>query len=63
MALPIQRWFRYSAGFAAQWVEQVLAEWGIKKDHLVLDPFAGSGTVSVVCDKLGIPSLGPLFGL
>lgn len=58
MSLPIHRWFRYSAGFAAQWVEQVLAEWGIKKDHLVLDPFAGSGTVSVVCDKLGIPSLG-----
>ena len=58
MALPIHRWFRYSAGFAAQWVEQVLAEWGIKKEHLVLDPFAGSGTVSIVCDKLGIPSLG-----
>ena len=57
MALPIHRWFRYSAGFAAQWVEQVLTEWGINKDHLVLDPFAGSGTVSVVCDKLGIPSL------
>lgn len=58
MALPIHRWFRYSAGFAAQWVEQVLVEWGIKKEHLVLDPFAGSGTVSVVCDTLGIPSLG-----
>lgn len=58
MALPIHRWFRYSAGFAAQWVEQVLAEWGIKKENLVLDPFAGSGTVPVVCDKLGIPSLG-----
>jgi len=58
MALPIHRWFRYSAGFAAQWVEQVLIEWGIKKEHLVLDPFAGSGTVSVVCDTLGIPSIG-----
>lgn len=58
MALPVHRWFRYSAGFAAQWVEQVLVEWGIKKEHLVLDPFAGSGTVSVVCDTLGIPSLG-----
>ncbi len=57
-ALPIHRWFRYSAGFAAQWVSQVLAEWGIKKEHLVLDPFAGSGTVSVVCDTLGIPSIG-----
>jgi hypothetical protein len=58
MALPIHRWFRYSAGFAAQWVEQVLVEWEIKKDHIVLDPFAGSGTVSVVCDTLGVPSLG-----
>ena len=58
IALPIHRWFRYSAGFAAQWVEQVLAEWKIKQDHLVLDPFAGSGTVSVVCDMMGIPSLG-----
>jgi len=58
MALPVHRWFRYSAGFAAQWVEEVLAEWRIKEGHLVLDPFAGSGTVSVVCDTLGIPSLG-----
>jgi hypothetical protein len=58
MTLPVHRWFRYSAGFAAQWVEQVLAEWGIGKQHLVLDPFAGSGTVPVVCDTLGTPSLG-----
>ncbi len=58
MALPVHRWFRYSAGFAAQWVEQVLADWGIGRQHLVLDPFVGSGTVPVVCDMLGIPSLG-----
>ena len=58
MALPVHRWFRYSAGFAAPWVEQVLADWGIGKQHLVLDPFVGSGTVPVVCDTLGIPSLG-----
>lgn len=57
MALPVHRWFRYSAGFAAQWVEQVLADWGIGPKHTVLDPFAGSGTVSVVCDALGIPSI------
>lgn len=58
MALPVHRWFRYSAGFAAQWVEQVLTEWGIGKQHIVLDPFVGSGTVPIVCDTLGIPSLG-----
>ena len=58
MNIPVHRWFRYSAGFAAQWVEQIINEWGINKKHLVLDPFAGSGTVSVVCDTLGIPSIG-----
>jgi hypothetical protein len=58
MSLPIHRWFRYSAGFAAEWVEQVLRDWGIGGGQLVLDPFAGSGTVSLVCEKLGIPSLG-----
>lgn len=60
MSLPIHRWFRYSAGFASQWVEHVLTEWGIKpsNSNIVLDPFAGSGTVSVVCDTLGIESIG-----
>lgn len=58
MSLPVHRWFRYSAGFAAPWVKQVLAEWGIKTGHVVLDPFAGSGTVPVVCDTLGIVSVG-----
>ena len=58
MSLPIHRWFRYSAGFAAQWVEQVLADWGIEPGRVVLDPFAGSGTVSVVCDTLGVASVG-----
>lgn len=58
MALPVHRWFRYSAGFAAQWVEQVLTDWRIEPGHVVLDPFAGSGTVSVVCDTLGFASIG-----
>ncbi len=61
MSLPVHRWFRYSAGFAAQWVNQVLDEWKItpdNPDNIVLDPFAGSGTVSIVCDTIGIPSIG-----
>lgn len=58
MALPVHRWFRYSAGFSAQWVEQLLAEWQITSEHLVLDPFAGSGTVPLVCEKLGLKSIG-----
>jgi len=58
MSLPVHRWFRYSAGFAATWVEEVLADWGIKPGHVVLDPFVGSGTVPVVSDTLGVNSIG-----
>lgn len=57
MTLPVHRWFRYSAGFAAEWVGQVLDDWGISSDQVVLDPFAGSGTVSVVCDGRGARSI------
>ncbi|AFY85215.1 DNA methyltransferase [Oscillatoria acuminata] len=55
MKLPIHRWFRYSAGFSADWVERAIGE---LSPQTLLDPFAGSGTVSVVADKLGINSYG-----
>lgn len=58
MALPIHRWFKYSAGFSAQWVERLLDDWKIDSRHVVLDPFAGSGTVMVVCDTRKIRSIG-----
>lgn len=58
MSLPVHRWFRYSAGFAATWVKEVLADWGIKPGDVVLDPFVGSGTVPVVCDTIGVNSIG-----
>ncbi len=55
MKLPIHRWFRYSAGFSADWVGTVLASHG---SMTVLDPFVGSGTVCVEADKLGLLSYG-----
>ena len=55
MKLPIHRWFRYSAGFSAAWVEKVITE---LEPQTILDPFAGSGTVCVAADKLGINSYG-----
>lgn len=58
MTLPVHRWFRYSAGFSAEWVKQLLEKWGINNQQIVLDPFAGSGTVPLVCDTLGIKSIG-----
>ncbi len=58
MALPIHRWFRYSAGFSAEWVEQLLKDWELDSTHLVLDPFAGSGTVLIASENLGLRSVG-----
>jgi hypothetical protein len=57
MRLPVHRWFRYSAGFSAEWVKCVVAE----RDNAqlrVLDPFVGSGTTCLACDEMGIPSYG-----
>ncbi|MEH2417482.1 DNA methyltransferase [Nostoc sp.] len=55
MKLPIHKWFRYSAGFSATWVEGVIAE---LEPKIVLDPFVGSGTVCIAADKLGVNSYG-----
>lgn len=58
MALPVHRWFRYSAGFSAEWVEQLLKGWKLDSNRLVLDPFAGSGTVLIASENLGVKSVG-----
>lgn len=62
MSLPIHRWFRYTAGFSAQWVEETVTAYLSKSVHSdnfrVLDPFAGSGTTLLSCDKLGVTSYG-----
>lgn len=55
MKLPVHRWFRYSAGFSAAWVERVITD---LEPQTILDPFAGSGTVCVVADQFGVNSWG-----
>ncbi|MEN8698415.1 hypothetical protein [Bacillus infantis] len=62
MSLPIHRWYRYSAGFSAEWVETVIGNYLEQspdlKDINVFEPFAGSGTVLVASDKIGVNSKG-----
>lgn len=58
MKLPIHRWFRYSAGFSADWVEKLIGEKENTDSFIVLDPFVGSGTTLIASDKLGIKSIG-----
>jgi hypothetical protein len=58
MALPVHRWFRFPAGYSAEWALSLLkgkrGEGGLK----VLDPFAGSGTTLVAADQAGVESWG-----
>lgn len=58
MTLPVHRWFRYSAGFSAQWVEQVLRPRRERDDLRVFDPFAGSATTLVASEQAGIRAVG-----
>lgn len=58
MQLPVHRWFRYSAGFSADWVEKTLLELGTPSEMRVLDPFAGSSTTLLAAQFVGADSLG-----
>ena len=56
MKLPVHRWFRYSAGFSAEWVlseiERYQSDTG--EDAVLLEPFTGSGTTNIAADALGV---------
>ncbi len=60
LSLPIHRWFRYSAGFSAVWVsETIKAAVSPQSGPVrVFDPFAGSGTVLVEANGIGVESIG-----
>lgn len=58
MKLPIHRWFRYSAGFSAEWVQGLIAKQGPSEEMRVLDPFVGSGTTLIAAQSVGATSIG-----
>jgi hypothetical protein len=58
MSLPVHRWFRYSAGFSAEWVERVLCEARSRGPVQVFDPFVGSATTLIAAENGDIPSFG-----
>ena len=57
LRLPVHRWFRYSAGFSAEWVKSLLSG-RTASEVRVLDPFVGSGTTCLACDEMGVASYG-----
>ncbi len=60
MKLPIHRWFRYSAGFSAEWVQSEIKQYedetGMKAR--ILDPFVGSGTTTIAACASGNTAYG-----
>lgn len=54
----IHRWSPYVQGFSAGFVDDMIARHKISKGKWILDPFVGSGTVSVCAKIKGINSLG-----
>ncbi len=58
MRLPVHRWFRYSAGFSAQWAESVLRSSGGNEEDIVFDPFAGCGTTLLAAQRCNRPNVG-----
>jgi DNA modification methylase len=58
MQLPIHRWFRYSAGFSAEWVKEVVSDFKGNNAIKLFDPFVGSGTTVLAGEECGIESLG-----
>lgn len=58
MRLPVHRWYRYSAGFSAQWAENVISEFRQTNTPTVFDPFAGAGTTLLAAEKQGAPCYG-----
>jgi len=56
--LPIHRWFRYSAGFSAEWAERLIRSRQSRSAISILDPFAGSGTTMIAAEKAGATAIG-----
>jgi DNA methylase len=58
LRLPVHRWFRYSAGFSAEWAEALISSASARGPVRVLDPFAGSGTTLLAAEDVGVESIG-----
>jgi hypothetical protein len=58
LSLPIHRWFRYSAGFSALWVRDLIEREKTNGRFRVLDPFAGSGTVLLEGELGNVEAMG-----
>ena len=55
---PVHDWYRFVLSFPPHLVREYIDKFNLNSSHLVLDPFCGTGTTNVECQKLGIPNVG-----
>ena len=58
MSLPVHKWYRYTAGFSAVWVKELISREKANGRKKVIDPFAGSGTVLLESEFQNVESMG-----
>ena len=58
MKMPIHKWYRYTAGFSAAWVSELIREEISNGRTRIIDPFAGAGTVLIESEFAGVESYG-----
>lgn len=58
MKMPIHKWYRYTAGFSAAWVSELIRDEINNGRTRIIDPFAGSGTVLIESEFAGVESYG-----
>lgn len=56
--MPRHRWYYYKEGFSPTLVENAINEYGLNSNSIILDPFNGSGTVTLTAAKRNIKSQG-----
>jgi DNA modification methylase len=54
----IHDWYRFVLAFSDQLVTSVIARFNLEAGATVLDPFVGTGTTLVECQKIGIHGIG-----
>lgn len=58
LSLPVHRWFRYTAGFSAEWLRDIISAERIAGRTRILDPFAGSGTTLLEAERCHTQAIG-----
>ncbi len=56
--LARHRWYYYKEGFSPNLVSTAIETYGLNTNNLILDPFNGSGTVTLTAAENNIPAVG-----